>query len=139
MATNIQRAIIGGRLTKDPELKQTKSGTLVCPFTIAVNRIYSGDPKSEFAECVAFNKTAEKIARFFTKGKEIIVFCNAWTTKQWKTKDGTRYNSVEFKADDFCFVGVNPNDPAQQVKHTEETPKNSPYFGADDTDGDLPF
>lgn len=138
MATNIQRAIIGGRLTKDPELKQTKSGTPVCPFTIAVNRVYSGEPKTEFAECVAFNKTAEKINKFFTKGKEIIVFCNAWETKQWKTSDGTVHESVEFTVFDFAFVGVNINDPAQTTQPKQETPENAAYLGVAN-DGDLPF
>ena len=136
MATNISLAIIGGRLTKNPEIKQTASGTAVCPFTIAVNSYYKEEQHTEYCDCVAYGNTAEKIGKFFTVGKEILVFCRSWTTKTWKTKDGTERNTVEYTVNDFCFVGINANDPAQQVKSTESKPTDNI---AALTDGDLPF
>ena len=91
MAINIQHSIIGGRLTKKPELKQTMNGTAVCPFTIAVN-IGSGEKAyTEFNECVAYGKLAETIARHFDKGSEIFVTRQrGWRTRTLEDRGGQK-------------------------------------------------
>lgn len=75
-ATSINQVILMGRLTADPELKQTRSGVPTCRFTVAVTRAFAekdGDRKSDFIVCVAWRNTAEFICRNFTKGKLILV------------------------------------------------------------------
>ena len=63
-----------GRLTADPELRQTPNGTNVCSFSVAVNRAYSGangERQTDFINCVAWRQTAEFISRYFRKGQNI--------------------------------------------------------------------
>lgn len=73
----MNRAILLGRLTSDPELRQTQSGIASCRFTIAVNRGYAdkntGERQADFISCVAWRQTAEFISRYFNKGSMICV------------------------------------------------------------------
>ena len=73
---NLNKVVLAGRLTADPELKQTQSGIAVLTFTLAINRRFSkgtdGQPaqqQADFITCVAWRQTAEFVSRFFTKGK----------------------------------------------------------------------
>lgn len=75
---SFNKVILMGNLTRDPELRQTQSGTSVCRFSIAVNRSYNaqdGSSRDEtcFVEIDCFGKSAENIAKFFSKGKPILV------------------------------------------------------------------
>jgi len=79
----LNTVILMGRLTADPELKITQSGTYFCKFTIAVNRKFpdnsTGERQADFINCIAWGKTAEFVSKYFSKGKIIIVegsFCN---------------------------------------------------------------
>lgn len=68
------RVILMGRLTKDPELKTTQSGTAMCRFSIAVDRYSKGDDKKcDFIDCIAWRQTAEFISKYFSKGRVIHV------------------------------------------------------------------
>ncbi len=69
----INRVVLVGRLTKDPELRRTQSGTSVVSYTIAVNRrsAQPGQPDADFINCVAWNKTAELMAQYLHKGSLI--------------------------------------------------------------------
>lgn len=73
----MNKAIVMGRLTSDPELRQTQSGIASCRFTIAVNRKYknqqTGEYDADFISCTAWRQTAEFISRYFTKGQMIAV------------------------------------------------------------------
>ena len=71
----LNKAILMGRLTRDPELKITPSGVSVCPFTIAVNRPYSRDKEAQadFIDIVAWRQSAEFVNKYFVKGSMIIV------------------------------------------------------------------
>ena len=76
--SSFNKVILMGNLTRDPELRQTQSGTSVCRFAIAVNRSYNsqdGSSRDEtcFVEIDCFGKSAENIAKFFSKGKPILV------------------------------------------------------------------
>lgn len=70
------KVILHGRLTKDPEFRQTQSGTAVARFTVAINRQFAnkqtGERESDFIECTAFKNTAEFISRYFSKGSLIL-------------------------------------------------------------------
>ena len=75
----MNKVILIGRLTKDPELNHAAgSGTAICRFTLAITRQFKKD-EADFINCVAFNKTAENIAQYFTKGRQIAVTGNIRT------------------------------------------------------------
>lgn len=72
MAMN--KVLLLGRLTKDPELKYSQGGTAKCAFTLAVNRKYAnqnGEREADFISCIAWQKTAEFVAQYFTKGQQM--------------------------------------------------------------------
>ncbi len=98
----INKAIIMGRLTHEPELRQTGTGRSVCSFSIAVNNGYGENRKADFINCVAWNKTAEFVSRYFTKGKMIIVIGRI-TTRAWEDKDGKKCYATDVVADEVSF------------------------------------
>ena len=103
----LNRVILMGRLTADPELRQTPNGSSTCQITVAVDRNFtnqSGERQADFITVVAWNKTAEFISRYFSKGKMIIVEGNLRT----RTYDDKRYPDVrhyvtEVYADNVMF------------------------------------
>jgi single-strand DNA-binding protein len=113
---------LAGRLTSDPELRQTQNGTAVCRFTVAVNRKFKnpqGEYEADFISCTAFKQTAEFVSRYFSKGKMIILNgslrTGSYTDK--KHSDVTHYTTdvfvenVEFGGD----KGNNNTSPAQNL------------------------
>lgn len=98
----INKAIIMGRLTHEPELRQTGTGHSVCSFSIAVNNGYGENRRTDFINCVAWNKTAEFVRRYFTKGKMIIVIGRI-TTRAWEGKDGKKCYATDVVADEVSF------------------------------------
>lgn len=98
----INKAIIMGRLTHEPELRQTGTGRSVCSFSIAVNNGYGENRKADFINCVAWNKTAEFVSRYFTKGKMIIVIGRI-TTRTWEDKNGKKCYAADVVADEVSF------------------------------------
>lgn len=90
---NLNKILLGGRLTADPELKQTQSGIHVCSFRIAVNRRgQSGE--ADFFECQAWNATADFVSRYFRKGSSIYVE-GSTQNRNWTDQNGQkRYRSV---------------------------------------------
>lgn len=132
MAFDYKQAIIAGRLTRRPELKQTANGTSICAFTVATNdKDKNGESISEFCECVAFGKIAETMAQYLDKGKGVFVCCNGWRTRKWTDKNGQAHYKTEFIVSDFRFT-----DPKGTENPKEEDIK--PSFD-EITDGDLPF
>ena len=98
----INKAIIMGRLTHEPELRQTGTGRSVCSFSIAVNNGYGENQRTDFINCVAWNKTAEFVSRYFTKGKMIIVIGRI-TTRTWEDKNGKKCYATDVVADEVSF------------------------------------
>ena len=98
-------ALIGGRLTQDPELKTTSSGVSVCSFTVAVNRKPSkdGESKADFINCTAWRQTAEFISRYFHKSSSIFVQ-GTLQQRSWETQDGQKRTVLEVQVDDARFV-----------------------------------
>lgn len=150
MAFNLQHSIIGGRLTKKPELKQTEGGMLICPFTVAVNLGSNENRFTEYNECVAYGKLAEQIAKHFDKGSEICVICQGgWRTREWTDRDGTKRYKTEHRVSDFSFVGTKnlptaqahsaPQENAVGAKYAAPAPITAPQFTEATSDDDLPF
>ena len=94
-----------GRLTRDPEVRYTQSGKACAKFTLAIDRRRSGDDKQQvdFIQCVAWEKTADVISRYCTKGKKIAVEGRI-QTRSYDAKDGTkRYvTEVVVQSMEFC-------------------------------------
>lgn len=94
-----------GYLTADPELKQTATGTTVCPFSIAVNRktVKEGQPSADFIACVAWRERAEFISKYFKKGKPILI-TGELQTRSYTDKQGANRYVTEILVDEAGFV-----------------------------------
>lgn len=102
---NLNKAIIGGRMTAEPELKTTQSGVPVTSFTVAVNRRTGKDkqPETDFLNVVAWRQSAELVCRYFHKGSSICLVGSVQTRK-WQDKDGGNRYATEIIADEILFV-----------------------------------
>ena len=95
-----------GRLTKDPEIRHTQSGTLVGSFTLAVDRRVAKDkPKeADFIPCVVWSKTAEVVANYCKKGKQVAVE-GRMQVRSYDAKDGTKRYVTEVVVNDLQLLG----------------------------------
>ena len=93
-----------GRLTRDPELNfAAGTGTAVARFTLAVTRPFKKD-ETDFINCIAFNKRAEAIAQYLTKGRQLAV-TGSIRTGSYDAKDGTKRYTTDIVVDSFEFIG----------------------------------
>ncbi|MDU7947809.1 MAG: single-stranded DNA-binding protein [Clostridium sp.] len=105
----MNKVILIGRLTKDPELNfAAGTGTAVTRFTLAVTRPFKKD-ETDFINCIAFNKRAEAIAQYLTKGRQLAV-TGSIRTGSYDAKDGTKRYTTDIVVDSFEFIGSNKND-----------------------------
>lgn len=95
-----------GRLTADPELRQTPQGTPLARFSIAVNRRFAreGNQQADFFNCVAWRQTGEFICRYFHKGS-MIAIDGQLQTRSWDGQDGKRQYATEVVVDNAYFTG----------------------------------
>jgi single-strand DNA-binding protein len=102
----LNQIIIMGRLTRDPELRRTGSGTAVASFSVAVERDWpnkdTGEKEVDFINCVAWRQTGEFVSRYFTKGSMIVV-SGRLQMRNWTDKDGNKRVSAEVVADNVYF------------------------------------
>lgn len=103
------KAIITGNLTRDPELRSTTSGSSVCSFSVAVNRVYrgtDGENKEEvsFIDCSAWGKLGEMIAQYGKKGTGVLV-SGRLSQRSYDDKNGVKRSRTEIVVEDFNFVG----------------------------------
>lgn len=110
----INSAVIMGRLTADPELRQTQSGISVARFSVAVERPYSkdGERQTDFLDVVAWRNTADFVCRYFAKG-QMIAISGSIQARTYTDRDGNRRKSVEIVADGVSFCGDKPERKAQ--------------------------
>ena len=155
----INKAILMGRLTRDPELRHTSSGTPVCSFSIAIDNGYGDKRQTDFINCVAWNKTAEFVSNYFSKGKMIIVIGRI-STRTWEGQDGKKNYATEVVASEVSFGESKRSqdggpyqpgpgaDMAPSAPSVPESPAVPSYPGTPaedaftpllDTDDDLPF
>lgn len=103
---NLNKVILGGRLTADPELKTTQTGVSVTSFDVAINRKYSGQNQqqiTDFITVVAWRQTAEFVTRYFRKGSSICVV-GSLQTRSWTDNNGQKRYATEVVADEVNFV-----------------------------------
>ena len=126
---NLNKVILGGRLTADVELKQTTSGISVCSFTLAVNRkpAQNGEQKTDFINCIAWRQTAEFISKYFRKGSSL---CIAGTiqTRNWTDQSGQKRYATEVIVDEAMFVDSKGDTPQSFGKNEPQMEE----LGADD-------
>lgn len=164
----MNNVILMGRLTADPELRQTQSGISSCRFTIAVNRKFKNKDtdqyESDFISCVAWRQTAEFVSRYFSKGSMICVSgslrTGSYTDKNHS--DVTHYTTdvfvdcVEFTGEKKQQGTSNSQQPQQQRPQQQQqqpAPQNTPHNSLEEaqswgnlsefeeilSDGDVPF
>ncbi len=122
----MNRVILMGRLTADPELRQTPQGTAVTRFTIAVDRRFrrEGGQQADFITCVAWRQTAEFICRFFQKGRMIAVE-GQLQSRSWDGQDGKRQYATEVIVDNAFFTGSRNEGGATQQTGAYQSNFNS--------------
>ena len=147
----LNRIILMGRLTRDPELRHTQSGTAVASFSLAVDRDFksrdSGEKATDFIDIVAWRNTAEFVSKYFTKGRMAVVE-GRLQIRDWTDRDGGKRRSAEVVADNVYFGdtkragerGGSFSGPAAPAPVDYGIPAGADQFAelADD-DGDLPF
>ena len=142
----INRVVLVGRLTRDPELRRTNSGTSVASFTIAVdNRVRSGGERSaSFIPCTVWNQAADNMAKFTRKGSLIGVE-GRLNQRTYDAKDGRKVNVLEVICDSVQFL-----EPKGTAEGRDDTPmfddmnedsldQNKNLSTIDVVDDDLPF
>lgn len=143
----LNRILIMGRLTRDPELRRTPTGTAVTSFTLAVDRDFKeqdSSRKADFIECVGWRGTAEFIAKHFSKGKPAVVD-GRLQIREWKDKDGNNRKSAEVIADSVYFADSKPNTQegnyaADVAKYKGVSVTAEDFDEIEEDDGDtLPF
>lgn len=140
----MNKAIIMGRLTRDPELKFSSSNMGICSFSVAVDRKFKrdGEPTADFLNVVTFGKTAEFVSKWFSKGKLILV-CGRIQVRNWEDKDGNKRTSFDIVADEVSFAGDkggNDTPRGNSAPASFDLPDNiSDFSEISDDDGDVPF
>lgn len=132
----LNKIIIMGRLTRNPELRRTQGGIPVVSFSLAVERDYksqSGEKEVDFIDCVARRHTAEFVSRYFAKGRMAVVL-GSLQLRDWTANDGTKRRAAEVIAESVYFGDSKRESGPAVYAHDE-------YSGLEETKerGDLPF
>lgn len=140
----MNRAVLVGRLTKDPDLRYTSSGTAVASFLLAVNRPFknqSGEQEADFINCIVWRKPAETLANYTHKGS-LIGVDGRIQTRNYENKDGNRVYVTEIVIDNFDFL--EPKSKSQGNSGSKQQNNSADPFASgsnqvDISDSDLPF
>lgn len=146
---NFNKVIIGGRMTAEPELKQTTNGIPTISFSVAVNRrIAKGaEQKADFINCRAWRSTAEFVSRYFHKGSSISIV-GTLQQNNWTDQQGQKHSTYEVVVDEVAFVdsasesrqsgGYNPYAGNEQTGFTSPA-EDASHFEQVENEDDLPF
>lgn len=128
----LNNVVLMGRLTKDPELRQTPQGISVAQFSLAVDRNYSkGEEKqTDFINIVAWRNTADFVSKYFTKG-QLVAVRGRLQTRTWQDQNGQKRYATDVVADEVFF--------AESKGKTEQTDENPIMEGFSVSDENLPF
>jgi single-strand DNA-binding protein len=132
---NFNKAMLGGRMVVDPELKKTPQGTSVTSFTVAINRKGTSDT-TDFINVVAWRNTAEFICKYFRKGSSIFLD-GSIQVRSYEDKQGNKRQAVEVIAQDAYFVDSKGDVEGFTPPHFEIP--EAPNFEEVAGDDDLPF
>ena len=139
MAFNLNKVILGGRISQDLELKQTPSGVYALTFSIAVNRKTGKEQEqqADFITCVAWRNTAEFISRYFKKGNSICVVGEI-QTRSWTDGNGNKRYATEVIVSEAYFVDGKGEQAQEKQAPVFKTPEAPKFEEISDND-DLPF
>lgn len=135
----LNKIVLMGRLTRDPELRHTGNGTAVASFSLAVDRDFKsqgGEKETDFVDIVAWRSTADFVSKYFTKGRMAVVE-GRLQIRDWTDKDGGKRRSAEVVAEHVYF-----GDSKQRFESdTASAPPASGDFREipEDEEGELPF
>lgn len=152
----LNHIVLMGRLTRDPELRRTQSGTAVTSFSLAVDRDFAsqaGERETDFIDVVAWRGTAEFVSRYFTKGRMAVV-SGRLQIRDWTDRDGGKRRSAEIVAENVYF-GDSKRDGGSEYSGSPYGSPPAPYdapagrptefegrsgfTGISEEDGSLPF
>ncbi len=142
----LNKIVIMGRLTRDPELRRTQSGTAVTSFSVACDRDYKaqdGEKETDFIDVVAWRTTAEFVCKYFTKGRMAVVD-GRLQIRNWTDKEGGKRRSAEVVADNVYFGDSRPREDQESAAPSGgdfgDTPEGfDPFAEVSEEDGELPF
>lgn len=135
----MNKVLLIGNLTRDPETRTTNTGNSVCTFTIAVNRRFknqqTGQQETDFINIVAWRQLAELCGKYLAKGRKVSV-CGSIQTRSYEAKDGSKRTAVEVVADEVEFLTAK----AQGGFDSPASPSTGFEAGFEQVDDDsLPF
>lgn len=142
---NLNKVTLAGRLTRDPETRTLPKGTTVCQFGLAINRQWKGDDgqkKEEvtFLDCEAWSKTADIIAKYFTKGREIYIEGRIRVDQFDDKTTGQKRSKMKVVVESFQFLGSKGDGQSgEQQDKSEAPPANRTPAPQDNDDADVPF
>lgn len=145
----LNRIVLMGRLTRDPELRHTQAGTPVASFSLAVERDFkdkaTGEKSTDFIDIVAWRSSAEFVSRFFTKGRMAVVE-GRLQLRDWTDKDGNKRRTAEVLAEHVYFgdskreaEGGAESSGAYTPPPVEPGSGGAEFAELTDDDGELPF
>lgn len=137
----LNKVILMGRLTADPELKHTPSNVAVCTFSLAVNRRFNRN-ETDFIDIVTWRQQAEFVSKYFSKGQQMALV-GALQTRTWEDKNGNKRKSVEVVADEVYFADSKRtsgnNSSREEALPFDFSAGNAFSEIEDEDDGNLPF
>ncbi len=142
----INRVVLVGRLTRDPELRKTNSGSSVTSFTVAVDnwgKDANGNKTASFIPCTVFNQSAENVSKYARKGMLVGVE-GRLSQRTYERKDGSKGSAIEIICDSVQFLepkaAQNNTDTNDSLDLSQDLPDESKNLDAIDVpDDDLPF
>lgn len=138
----LNKVIVMGRLTRDPELRYTQTNTPVVSFSLACDRDYSsGERKqTDFLDCVAWSHTAEFVKKYFGKGRAAVVE-GRLQVRNWEDDAGTKRKTAEIVVNNIYFADSKPDSKREAAPEREyASPRMDDAFSEyDEDEGDLPF
>ena len=140
----LNKAILMGRLTRDPELRYTQNNTPVVTFTLAIDRSYSRgqERQTDFIDIVAWRRTAEFVSQWFAKGMMIVVV-GSIQSRRWQDKNGNNRTSIEVVADEVQFGeskrSRESNNAGYQDNGYQGGYSDSEFSEIPNSDGEVPF
>ena len=151
----LNRIMLMGRLTRDPELRHTQSGVAVASFTLAVDRDFkdrsTGEKATDFIDVVAWRQTGEFVSKYFTKGRMAVVE-GRLQIREWTDKEGGKRRTAEVVADNVYFGdskrdgdngsyqgGYYSRPAAPAPDYGMPSPADDQFSDLNDDDGELPF
>jgi len=135
----MNRTVLLGRLTRDPEIRTLQDQTSLCRFTVAVDRRgqkAGTERQADFVPCVAWRKTAELMHQHFRKGQRILV-TGSLQTRSWEGQDGKRQFAMDLHVEEFEFVDPRPKESQPEADSRLVNPDD--FFGEAGESSGLPF